>query len=52
MTQLGKNYKLVGDKIVKDHAKIEAKHNVSTRIKRRTSKRIRPVRNPGGVNSG
>lgn len=44
MTRLGKGFKLKGNKIVKDEAAIEAKLDVSTRIKRRTSKKVRPVK--------
>jgi hypothetical protein len=42
---LGDNFKLTVDgKIVKDEAATEAKLNVSTRIKRRTSKKVRVVK--------
>jgi hypothetical protein len=43
-TRLGKEFKLKGNKIVKDEAAIEAKLDVSTRIQRRSSKKVRAVK--------
>lgn len=41
---IGSGFKLDGNKVVRDHAAGEAKLNVSLRLKRRNSKKIRPVR--------
>ena len=41
VTKLEKGYKIVGNKVVKDEAAAEAKLDVSTRQKRRYSKRTR-----------
>ena len=38
---IGKDFKLVGGKVVKDHAAAEKKLDVSTRLKRRASKRVK-----------
>lgn len=44
MKPLGPEYKLIDGRIVKDEAAVEAKLDVSTRIKRRTSKKVRFVK--------
>lgn len=39
--KLGKDYKIVNGKIIKDERAIEARLDVSTRLKRRSSKKIK-----------
>ncbi len=42
--KLGPGYKVVGGKVVKDERAVEARLDVSTRLKRRRSKKVRPVK--------
>ncbi len=43
-TRIGKDFKVVNGKVVKDVAASEARLNVSLRLKRRNSKKVKPVR--------
>ncbi len=42
--KLGKDFKVVNGKVVRDIAAQEARLDVSTRLKRRGSKKVRPVK--------
>lgn len=42
--KLGKEFALKGNKIVKDEKASEAKLDLCTRLRRRTSKKVRPVK--------
>ncbi len=43
-TRIGKDFKVVNGKVVRDTAAAEAKLDVSLRLKRRNSKKVKPVR--------